>query len=298
MTSIRRPRDAADIHPLGQGRRTQIADIVRRQSQGASTGSPGRAVAEERRGRIVSAVRGRGSVPVDDLADVLGISRPTLLRDLSVLERRDALRRTSDGAVVAGPCPAPSASIDRKRRGGAHREFARLCVDLIGDEQTLFLDSGRASHALAETLGGARVSVLTNALGVAEILAEQGAAHHVLLGGELYPTGRALVGPVTAATLERFTVDIAFITVSGLTSHGISVPATADGHIQQVAMGRARRVVVVAEAPTIARDAFFGIAGLEDVDDIVCDLPRPDLVRWCTAHDIRLHCTERSPEVS
>jgi DeoR/GlpR family transcriptional regulator of sugar metabolism len=297
MTSLRRPQDAADNH-LDQGRRTQIADIVLRQSQGASTGSARRAAAEERRERIVSAVRGRGNVPVSDLADVLGISQPTLLRDLSVLERKNVLRRTSDGAVVAGPCLAPSASIDRKRRSGAHTEFARLCMDLIGDEQTLFLDSGRASHALAEALGGSRVSVLTNALGVAEVLAERDAAHHVLLGGELCPTGRALVGPVAAATLERFTVDIAFITVSGVTSHGISVPATADGHIKQAAMGRARRVVVAAEAPAIGRDAFFGIAGLEDVDDIVCDLPQPDLVRWCRAHEVRLHCTERGPEVS
>jgi DeoR/GlpR family transcriptional regulator of sugar metabolism len=298
MTSLRRLQDAADIHHLDQGRRTQIADIVRRQSQGASTGSARRAAAEERRERIVSAVRGRGNVPVSDLADVLGISQPTLLRDLSVLERTNVLRRTSDGAVVAGPCPAPSSSIGRKRRGGPHADFVRLCTDLVGEEQTIFLDSGRASHALAEALGGSRVSVLTNALGVAEVLAERQAAHHVLLGGELCPTGRALVGPVAAATLERFTVDIAFITVSGVTSHGISVPATADGHVKQIAMGRARRVVVAAEAPAIGRDAFFGIAGLQDVDDIVCDLPQPDLVRWCRAHDVRLHCTERGPEVS
>ncbi|MFI8193854.1 DeoR/GlpR family DNA-binding transcription regulator [Streptomyces sp. NPDC085946] len=298
MTSLRRPQDAADIHHLGQGRRTRVADIVRRQSQGASTGSARRAAAEERRESIVSAVRARGNVLVSDLAEFLGISEPTLLRDLSVLERMNVLRRTRDGAVVAGPCHAPSASIGRERRSGAHAQFARLCMDLISEEQTIFLDSGRVSHALAEALGRSRVSVLTNALGVAVVLAERHAAHHVLLGGELCPTGRALVGPVAAATLERFTVDIAFITVSGVTSHGISVPATAEGHIKQVAMARARRVVVVAEAPAIGRDAFFCIAGLEDVDDIVCDLPQPDLVRWCRAHDVRLHYVEQGSEVT
>ncbi|MET9773962.1 DeoR/GlpR family DNA-binding transcription regulator [Streptomyces sp. NPDC006367] len=290
MTPLGRAQDATRVHGLGEERRTRIADIVRRQSEGAGTGgSAGRAAAEERRARIASVVRQRGRVPVTDLAGFLGVGEPTLLRDLTVLERANVLRRTSQGAVVAVTGLTPFPRRGREDRGGVRAVTARLCLDLVDQGQTLFLDSGTVSQAVADALGPLRVTVLTNALGVAETLAGRPTAPHVLLGGELSPASRSLVGPVAAAALERFTVDIAFVGAGGLTESGVSVAATEDGQIQQIAIGRARRVVVTVEASAVGNADFFGIAGLRDVDDIVCDRPQPDLARWCRTHGIRLH---------
>ncbi|MFF9100957.1 DeoR/GlpR family DNA-binding transcription regulator [Streptomyces rubrogriseus] len=291
MTSSQRPPGVTSARRVAQGRRTEIADIVRRQSQGTGP-SARRAEADERRARIVAVIRQEGRLLLSELAKFLEVSEPTLLRDLTVLERANLVRRTSHGAVVAGSFPTHSALPDHTPCEGLQAVIARLCTGLIREKQTVFLDSSPAWPTIADDLSRLEVSVLTNALAVAEAMAERPAAQHMLLGGELCSTSRALVGPVTAAMLERFTVDIAFIGAGGLTDEGVSVAATAEGHVKKVAIRRARRVVVAAEASVIGRNDFFSVAGLRDIDDIVSDVSQPDLVRWCRTYGVHLHHPE------
>lgn len=56
--------------------------------------------AEERRARIARVVQERGSIRVVDLVDPLGVSEPTLRKDLTILEKEGVLKRTHGGAIA------------------------------------------------------------------------------------------------------------------------------------------------------------------------------------------------------
>ncbi|WP_156254252.1 substrate-binding domain-containing protein [Pseudactinotalea terrae] len=65
----------------------------------------------ERRERVLSLLRSRGSVRVGDIATELGVSQPTVRRDLRLLQSRGLIRREHGGAVAASrPTPDRTAS--------------------------------------------------------------------------------------------------------------------------------------------------------------------------------------------
>ena len=71
----------------------------------------------KRRERILSVLRARGAARVADLAAELGVSVPTIRRDLAVLEKRGMLAREHGGAVLSGaaPSPAKQSSVDEEQ---------------------------------------------------------------------------------------------------------------------------------------------------------------------------------------
>ena len=59
--------------------------------------------AADRAAAILREVQSAGEVTVEDLSERLGVSAPTIRRDLSSLEAEGLLRRTHGGATVVRP---------------------------------------------------------------------------------------------------------------------------------------------------------------------------------------------------
>src|SRR5512133_2061393 len=97
---------------------------------------------------------GRGS---ESLSRHLGVSLVTLRRDLIQLEAEGRLVRTFGGAVPVGGHEPELSLVQRKH---LHREYkeaiARTAAALIRPGETIILDGGTTTGALAEKLRGRR----------------------------------------------------------------------------------------------------------------------------------------------
>ena len=179
-------------------------------------------------------------------------------------------RRRSRPAATAAPHPRwrdRDASRDRARPSRADRpryrregRIARACLDLIDTGDAVFLDSGSTVLAIAEQLtvtasaGEPRnVNVLTNALAVAQTLADRAGIRHTVLGGYYRPTGGCSVGPLTEEDLTRFTVNLAFLGVTGVTEQGFTVADLSEAQVKRAVIDRARRVVITMRPPRSGR---------------------------------------------
>ena len=58
--------------------------------------------AEERRKEIINLLKTKKRASVNDLSDKFDVSRATIRRDLSELEKNGFLRRTHGGAILSG----------------------------------------------------------------------------------------------------------------------------------------------------------------------------------------------------
>jgi len=244
--------------------------------------------AEERRQRIVDAVTAQGRVRLADLVETLGVTEPTIRKDLDELQRRRLLRRTHGGAIAV----QPHLEVPVHDRGLQHLEakqlIARACRDEISPGQSIFLDSGTTVQEIAEGLDNLNVNILTNALGVANLVADRPGIRHTLIGGQVRPLGGSLVGPVALDNLSRFNVDIAFIGASGLTEDGISVADVAEAQIKRTVIDRARRVVVAMDSSKFGTSDFVTVCELDYIDMIVTERSTDDVSQWCREHDIAL----------
>ncbi len=248
--------------------------------------------ADERQARIAEHVSVHGRARIGELAELFGVTEPTIRKDLSALQQRGMLKRTYGGALALHPI------VDREFAGreGTNRSgkdaIAAACLELLRDGDSVFLDSGTTVEALARALAqdtrGLRLSVLTSSLGVALSLADVRDIDCVLLGGQVRRVDGSLVGPLALENLQRFTFSVAFLGVSGFSELGVSVGSLAEAAIKEAVIERARSVVVPMDRTKVGATDFARICALDEVDVVVMDATTPAVRELCAGYDIEL----------
>jgi DeoR family transcriptional regulator of aga operon len=245
-------------------------------SKSASREAPSRPLL--RRSDRVTAILGRLAaghrVDVAGVAHDLGVSVATIRRDLSLLDEQRLLTRTHGGAVardVAYEIPVRY----RESQGRAKKQaIARLALlGMPSGPHIVAVNGGTTTAEVARLLAGrSGLTVVTNALNVASLLANRPRVKLVLTGGVVRCNSSELVGPWAEGTVGRVTVDTAFIGVDGISAAaGLSTHDDVEAHINALMIGRARRVVVVADGSKVGSSHLAHVADLSAVDELVTD---------------------------
>jgi DeoR/GlpR family transcriptional regulator of sugar metabolism len=259
------------------------------------------AFTEERRAAILEIVSTRGRIRTAELAELLDVTEPTVRRDIADLDRQRLLRRTHGGALALRPAYEPALATRAELNVREKSRIAEACVDLLADGDSVFLDSGSTVEAIAgslrrrltETPPGrvshpAHVNVLTNALGCAALLADVPTLRHTVLGGQYRTLGGCLVGPLALEALQQFTVNTAFIGVTGLSGLGFTVSDLGDAQLKAAVMERARRGVVPMDSTKAGASDFRKVCDLDRVHVVVTDREVPWLRSRCDTAGVEL----------
>jgi DeoR family transcriptional regulator, aga operon transcriptional repressor len=230
---------------------------------------------EERRRQIRALVAERGRVTVAELATMFDISQVTARNDLNALSEIGAVVRTRGGALAQRDDEDLPIGVKQTLRRAEKMRIAEAAVKLIGEGQTIVLDSGTTTAEIAKRIRGLKlqsVNVITNALNIAVLLA--GAPHVtlVMLGGVLRPSSYSLGGPQAEAALQGLHADILFLGCDGLDPEiGVMTPHLLEARLNSRMLEIARSVVVVGDSSKIGRRSLSVIAKIEQVDRIITD---------------------------
>jgi DeoR/GlpR family transcriptional regulator of sugar metabolism len=263
------------------------------------------AFSEERRARILEVVASRGRIRTVELAEILGVTEPTVRRDIADLDRQRLVRRTHGGVLALRPAYEPELAARAEINVAGKRAIARACLAMIDDRDSVFLDSGTTTEMVAGALRSAlteappgsvarpaHVNVLTNALGVAALLTDVPTVRHTVLGGQFRSLGGCLVGPLALENLQQFTVNTAFIGVTGLSNNGFTVSDLGDAQLKAAVMDRARQVVVPMDSTKVGADDFRKVCDLDRVNVVVTDREDSWLRTQCTTFGVELVIAE------
>jgi DeoR/GlpR family transcriptional regulator of sugar metabolism len=266
------------------------------------------AFTEERRAAILEIVSTRGRIRTAELAGLLEVTEPTVRRDIADLDRQRLLRRTHGGALALRPAYDPALATRAELNVLGKTSIAQACADRIADGDAVFLDSGTTVEAIAGVLRRrlaeappgsgshpAHVNVLTNALGIAALLADVPTVRHTVLGGQYRTLGGCLVGPLAIEALQQFTVNTAFIGVTGLSELGFTVSDLGDAQLKAAVMERARRVIVPMDSTKVGASDFRKVCDLDRVHVVVTDREEPWLRSRCEAAGVELVVAGRPP---
>jgi DeoR/GlpR family transcriptional regulator of sugar metabolism len=251
--------------------------------------------ADERQDRIAELVATNGKVHISQLVEVFGVSEATLRKDLNLLEQRGLLKRTHGGAVSVRPPVEQEVATRTALHAGAKAAIAKACVELVSHGEAVFLDCGTTVYEVAKQLVsvGCRLMVLTDAPGVAEVVADVPWISHVLTGGQLRRLSGCLSGPLATESLRNFTINTAFIGVSGITEAGITVADLAEARLKAAVIASARRVIVPLDHSKVGVADFAHVCPLDRINVIVTDLPNEHLSKLCRIHEIQLITANR-----
>jgi DeoR/GlpR family transcriptional regulator of sugar metabolism len=239
-----------------------------------SGGSPGsQDLAAARRQRLGALVEARRAIRLEELSAALGVSQATVRRDLNALAAAGRLRRVHGGAIAVDErLDEPHFDVKAAAFAEQKARIAARAVELLGPDDTVYLDSGSTVLAVARLLHGwTRLTVVTNSLPVANELVGRG-PRLIVVGGELRATSRALVGPLTRLLLEALHVDRALMgTFAFSLEDGLTTTDPAEAYTKQLVLERAREVLLLAASAKLGTRAFVHAGRLEDVDVLVTD---------------------------
>ncbi|MDR3709181.1 MAG: DeoR/GlpR family DNA-binding transcription regulator [Capsulimonadaceae bacterium] len=231
---------------------------------------------EERQQKILEMLREEGKVSVDILADVFGVSAPTIRADLGALETRRLLRRTHGGAIpLETTLYEPPFGVREQSQRDEKRRIARIAAMRVRDNETVLLDAGTTVTEMTPFLLERRgLTVVTNSLPTAFELAESGSVAVVLIGGQVHSERRATLGPLATEFLRDMNVDRAFIGINGANEDaGWTVIDFDAAQVKRSMMARAREVVVVADHSKLGEATFASIGPLSAAQYLITDAP-------------------------
>lgn len=230
-----------------------------------------------RQSEILDLARADGKVLVEDLAQRFGVTLQTIRRDLTDLADAGRLERVHGGAVLK----AGVANIGYAERRGINAEakaaIGRACAAAIPENSSLFLNIGTTTEAVARALLDHRnLTVVTNNLNVANILAESQSCDVIVAGGVLRRSDGGLVGDLTKEAIETFKVDYAVIGASALDQDGDLLDFDAqEVRVSRAIIRQARRTFLVADHSKLTRAAPVRIASLSEVQCLFTDRRLP-----------------------
>ena len=253
--------------------------------------APTHDLAARRRQRLALIVESRGAVRLEELSSALGVSLATVRRDLNVIAGAGRLRRVHGGAVTVDQRPdEPHFDVKATAAAAEKQRIAARAVELLGPDDTIYLDSGSTVLGVARLLHGwTRLVVVTNSLPVATELVGRG-PRLILVGGELRATSRAVVGPLTRLILDDLHVDRALMGTFALSlEDGLTTTDPSEAFTKQLVLSRAREVILLADSTKVGTHSFARAGRLSDIDVVVTDTGIDEqTVRSLTRRGIRV----------
>lgn len=230
--------------------------------------------APERQQQILDTARTDGRVEVVVLAERFGVTPETIRRDLSALERRGQLRRVHGGALPMDVLePEPTVDLRRVRFSEEKQRIAERAVQEIRPGATVLLDSGTSTAAIAGLLpADAELTVITNSVSTAAMLAERPGIELLLLGGRVRPRTGAAVGAWLEHALTDVCVDVAFLGTNGYhVDRGFTTPDQVEAAAKRAMLAAARQVVVAADSSKAGQVSLHRFAAPADVALLITD---------------------------
>ena len=228
----------------------------------------------------------RGRLDVEEAAVALDVSTATIRRDLDQLAEQRMLTRTRGGAVAHGVSYELPLRYKTARNASQKQRIGKAAAALVAVGEVVGLTGGttttEVARALAlrgdiagDTSGSPRqpvLTVVTNALNIANELVIRPQIKIVVTGGVARPQSYELTGPLARGVLQEIILDIAVLGIDAIDpEQGAYAHHEDEASINRLLAERAHRVAVAADSSKIGRRAFARICGIDAVDTLVTD---------------------------
>jgi DeoR family transcriptional regulator of aga operon len=236
----------------------------------------------ERWNALLDLLPGDGQLTVDQAARRLGVSQATIRRDLDQLAKQQLVTRTRGGATAGHVSYDLPLRYKTGRHAAEKQRIGRAAAALVAPGAAVALNGGTTTSEVARALatrpdlqdgtGAPAVTVVTNAMNIANELAVRQHIKIVVTGGVTRGQSYELIGPYATLVLAELTLDWAILGVDGLDVRaGATAHHEGEASINNLMATRAEQVMVVADSSKLGQRAFARVCGVGEIDVIVTD---------------------------
>ena len=229
----------------------------------------------ERRQRILALLREQSGIKVTDLAKSFGVSEGTIRNDLNALDKAQQLRRVHGGAVALEDYPSLSPGLPERARinASAKGRIARWAADMVEDGDSILLDASTTVYHMAAYLQDCRnLTIFTNGIEVARVLAKNPTNTTILIGGVVRPDGTSVTGLLGEKILAGLHINTAFVSASGFSLEaGLTQLNIQEVQLKSEMIRCAKEVVALIDSSKFGQTSLTPFASLEQISHFVTD---------------------------
>jgi len=229
---------------------------------------------EARRDRLAGLLKQHRYLPLSQLCKRLNISEATARRDLTALVKAKRITRTYGGALSDFSNTFASFAERQGKAETAKRRIAKSALRHLKPGTTCYIDAGTTMLYLADALRRNPVSsitIATNNLPVAEVLAEVEGLEVHLIGGLLLGRQSVLLGDKACEGALRWKFDLAFLGAEGMTERGLFNSQEDVVRYQRIVASRSNRVAFCVDATKLGHEAAQFLLPWSRIDLLLTD---------------------------
>jgi DeoR family transcriptional regulator, fructose operon transcriptional repressor len=237
--------------------------------------------AEERIRKLVEYIYDKRRVTVPELCSVFSVSSATIRNDLRELDESGQITRTHGGAIKKSKTGHESLVENRVSEKEEKKIIARIALECIEDGDTIILDTGTTTMALARILGKKQnITVITNDLNIAIFLELLEGIEVILLGGILRKGFHCTVDHGMESLISSISVDKAFMGANSFSlNKGASTPDFAQAGIKKQMISIASRVILLCDNTKLETNSLINFASTDDIDLLITDKIKLDFLK-------------------
>ncbi|HEY2607260.1 DeoR/GlpR family DNA-binding transcription regulator [Paraburkholderia sp. RL18-103-BIB-C] len=248
-------------------------------------------LSNQRQAEILRLVREQRTCTVTDLAGRFDVSDETIRRNLKRLIADGLLIKVHGGVMLPERLDEPPFQRRMAASLGGKRAIGARIGELVRDGESLIIEGGTTCLHIAQALAArSRLTVVTNSIEVARVLASRNGNRVFIAGGELRADDGAAFGDSVLAFVRQFHVHYAIVSVTAIDMQGRFMDALpADVAFAQAAFAQAERRVVAADHAKFGHSALVHAFGADVVDLLVTDeAPVPALAQVFAAAGVEV----------
>lgn len=232
---------------------------------------------EERHRQILEQLEENNIVRISQLSERLGVTKQTIRRDLSELEKTGLIKKVHGGALLNKTNIEPSYSTRISTNVTEKEIIADIAADLVEDGDAIFLDIGTTTLMMAEKLKERKnLTIITNFLLIAIELANTPGVKVILSGGELRGEEFSLSGPISNKSVKDIFIDKAFIGVGGLSlDSGFTDYHLGESEFRRIMIKHSKKSYALADHSKMEIIAIYKTADIHEIDTLITDNKTP-----------------------
>jgi DeoR/GlpR family transcriptional regulator of sugar metabolism len=231
-------------------------------------------LAEPRRMKILEWLQEEGSARVRDLSAAFAVSEATIRQDLERLDTDGYITREHGGAYLKSvPQQVESMSLHHVQNMDRKQKIGRAAAALVGDHETLIIDSGTTTTQFAENLRPRQdLNIITNALNIALMLGGNPTNTVHMPAGQFKAPTLSLSGEKSVDFFVGIYAEKLFLATAGISfDAGLTYPAIGDIYVKRAMIKAASKVYLLADSTKIGRMSFSSLGGIELVHTLITD---------------------------
>lgn len=214
-----------------------------------------------------------GSGSIEELVDLLKVSRMTVHRDLHELDALGVLRKVRGGATIERSTLYESDYHARLRINRLEKiAIARAAIKLIDPGMAVMVDSSTTANMLAMMLPALRpLTVISNSLSILNELAKADGIRLIGIGGDFIPHYWSFTGIAAEYAARQLRADIGFFSLASIDGLAVCHPSGEAVRINRALKDGSRKSVLLADSSKFGRTTLNVFGSVTEFDVVIVD---------------------------